>query len=312
MHEEPTPPSSTDRAVADIGRRQHGLVTLAQVDDLEVTRRQRQWRVRTGRWESPYNGVFLIGGVPRSWKTSLLAACLAGDAVASHRSAAALWDLPGARRDVVEIITERWERAQHPGLRVHESLLLDEIDKDIVDGIPATTVERTIFDLCAKSSDLAIDMAIDRALSRNLTDHGRLLAAEARLATRGRDGAARFHRVMARRVEGAATPESAPERQLAHALVHQGLPEPTVQYVVRDTDGRQVARCDLAYPQWHIVIEYDSVQEHTGRAALLRDSARRNAITALGFTPLIATVDDLENRATRLASVIRRLRDRAA
>jgi hypothetical protein len=117
---------------------------------------------------------------------------------------------------------------------------------------------------------------------------------------------------MARRVEGAPTPESPPERQLAHALVGQGLPEPIPQYVVRDADGRLVARCDLAYPEWHIVIEYDSVQEHTSRAALLRDSARRNAITALGFTPVIATVEDLKNGATQLASVISRIRDRAA
>ena len=67
-----------------------------------------------------------------------------------------------------------------------------------------------------------------------------------------------------------------------------------------------------AYPEWRIVVEYDSVQEHTGRSALLRDSARRNAITTLGFTPVIATVDDLRNQATRLASVIRQIRDRAA
>ena len=96
------------------------------------------------------------------------------------------------------------------------------------------------------------------------------------------------------------------------ALVDEGLPEPEVQFVVRDADGRLVARCDLAYPQWNIVIEYDSVQEHTGRGALLRDSARRNAIAALGFTPVVATVDDLQNQAVRLASVVRQIRDGAA
>jgi hypothetical protein len=305
-------PAHTDQAIADVTQQQHGLITLAQLDDLGITRRQRQVRLRAGRWESPYSGIYRIGGLPASWKSDLLAACLAGDGAASHRSAAALRDLPGARRDRVEIITERWERAQHAGLVVHESLLLDDVDRDVVAGIPTTTVERTIFDLCSCSSDVVVDLAIDRALSRDLTDHTRLVATEARLATRGRPGAARFHQVMARRVEGAATPESPPERLLAHALVGQGLPEPTPQYVVSDADGRLVARCDLAYPEWRIVIEYDSVQEHTGRGALLRDSARRNAITALGFTPVIATIDDLKNDATRLASVVRQIRDRAA
>jgi hypothetical protein len=246
----------------------------------------------------------------RSWRSDLLAACLAGEGVASHRSAAALWDLPGADRKRVEIITKRWEREQHEGLVVHESLLLDEVDKVEVDGIPATTIERTIFDLCRVCPEMVIDMAIDRALARAQIDHRTLVLTEARLATRGRPGAARFHKIVARRSDRDRTPESAAERQLARALVAQGLPEPS--FVVRDPDGRLVARCDLAYPQWRIVIEYDSVQEHTGRAALLRDSARRNAITALGFTPVVATVDDLRNRGAHLASVIRQIRDRAA
>ena len=301
-----------DIAVAEIAQRQHGLITLDQLTQLGVTRKQRQWRVHVGRWELPYSGIYRIAGLPRSWKSDLLAACLAGDAVASHRSAAALWTLPGASRDHVEIITERWERAQHAGLVVHESLLLEDIDKDIVDGIPTTTIDRTIFDLCSIPSDVLVDMAIDKALTRGLTNHARLAATEARLATKGRRGAARFHRVMARRIDGAPTPESPAERQLARALVGQGLPEPVVQFEVREPDGRLVARCDLAYPQWRIVIEYDSVQEHTGRGALLRDSARRNAIAALGFTAVVATVDDLRNRAARLASVIRQIRDRAA
>lgn len=301
-----------DDHIATLARQQHGLITIAQLDELGITRRQRQWRLRTGRWVSPYTGVYRIAGLPPSWRSDLLAACLAGGGVASHRSAAALWELPGAHHDRVEIITARWEREQHAHLVVHESLVLDDVDKGVVDGVPTTTIERTVFDLCRVCPDVVVDMAIDRALARGETNYARLVATERRLAHRGRPGATRFHRVMARRAEGAATPESPAERRLAHALVDQGLPEPVAQYVIRDADGRLVARCDLAYPQWRIVVEYDSVQEHTGRAALLRDSARRNAITALGFTPLIATIADLRNGATQLAQVIREIRDRAA
>src|SRR4051794_20795381 len=120
-----------DEHVAALARQQHGLITLAQLDEISTTRRQRQWRLRTGRWESPYTGVYRIAGIPPSWRSELLAACLAGDGVASHRSAAAVWDLPGAHHNRVEIITERWEREQHARLVVHESLLLDDIDKDV-------------------------------------------------------------------------------------------------------------------------------------------------------------------------------------
>jgi hypothetical protein len=312
MDERRTPRVSLDRAVADIAQGQHGLITIAQLDDLKVTRRQRQWRVQRGRWEAPYVGVYRMAGFPSSWRSDILAACLAGDAHASHHSAAAIWDLPGGRRDRAEVTAARWERAQHDRLLVHETILLTSDDRTSVDGIPCTTVERTIFDLCSVTSDVTVDLAIDSALRRGLTTHARLVTIEACVATRGRRGSRRFHEVMARRVESAPTPESAPERLLARALTAHGLPEPQLQFVVRDDDGSEVARCDLAYPQWRIVIEYDSVQEHTGRAALLRDSARRNAIAALGFTTVTATVDDLRNQATRLAFVIRRIRELAA
>ena len=110
----------------------------------------------------------------------------------------------------------------------------------------------------------------------------------------------------------AAVPESVPERLLADMLVRQGLPAPQHQFVVRDAAGGFVARVDLAYPEWMVVIEYDSVEHHTGTRAHLRDSARRNAIADLGYTVLTATAADLKDRGARLARSIRRRRPVAA
>ncbi len=80
------------------------------------------------------------------------------------------------------------------------------------------------------------------------------------------------------------------------------------QFVVRTDDGAFVARVDLAYPDWMIVIEYDSVEHHTGTAAHIRDSARRDAIGDQDYTVLTATVADLRDRGERLAGLIRRRR----
>ncbi len=54
---------------------------------------------------------------------------------------------------------------------------------------------------------------------------------------------------------------------------------------IRDRDGRLVARADFAYPDLKIAIEYDSYAHHVGKEALVRDSARRNAVVALGWLP---------------------------
>ena len=40
-------------------------------------------------------------------------------------------------------------------------------------------------------------------------------------------------------------------------------------------------------------MEYDSYQHHVGKDALVRDSHRRNAITAIGWIVLVATAEDV-------------------
>jgi very-short-patch-repair endonuclease len=83
------------------------------------------------------------------------------------------------------------------------------------------------------------------------------------------------------------------------------------QFVVRDELGGFVARVDLAYPGWMIVIEYDNVEHHTGTTAHIRDSARRDAIGDHGYAVLTATVADLRDRGERLAGLIKRRRARS-
>ena len=90
--------------------------------------------------------------------------------------------------------------------------------------------------------------------------------------------------------------------------MRRGLPTPVHQFIVRDDDGAFIARVDLAYPDAMLVIEYDSIEHHTGTAAHIRDSTRRDAIGDLGYAVLTATVADLHDRGERLATLIRRRR----
>ena len=91
-------------------------------------------------------------------------------------------------------------------------------------------------------------------------------------------------------------------------LVRQGLPAPQHQFVVRNVSGAFVARVDLAYPEWMVVIEYDSVEHHIGTTAHIRDSVRRDAIGDLGYTVITATSADLKDRGERVARSVRRRR----
>jgi hypothetical protein len=303
-----------DAAIADVARRHHGLFGRHHLDQLEVSEETSRHRLATGRWELVHDSAYRVAGAPSSWRATLLAACWAGGtrAVASHRSAAALFDLPGGRSDLTEITCPRWRRARHDGLLVHETRLLETADITLVDAIPCTTIERTLFEIAGFGKSRTLDLAIDSALRRSLTCVDALENTAARVAKRGRPGSARFRAAVAARGPNDALPDSAPERLLATALMRQGLPMPQFQYVVHDVSGAFVARVDLAYPDWKILIEYDSYQEHVGKLALVRDSARRNALTALGYTTLTATAADLRDDATALAGVTRRVRARVA
>jgi len=305
---------SIDAAIAAIAASHHGVFAGHHLDELRVTREFRRIRVQSGRWDALHESVFRIAGAPESWRGSLQAACWAGGerSVASHRSAAALLGLPSGREDMVEISCPRWRRARHDGLIVHETSLLEQVDTDMIDGIPCTTAERTIFDLARFSTPRTLDVIIDNALRRDLTTVADLVASSSRLATRGRPGARRFKAVIAERTPAIPVPESAPERLLAGYLVDRGLPAPVPQHIVRDAAGAFVARVDLAYPDHTIAIEYDSYQEHVGKVALVRDSARRNAITACGIKVLTATAADIQDRGERLAQVLRSVLARAA
>jgi hypothetical protein len=178
------------------------------------------------------------------------------------------------------------------------------------DGIPASAIERTLFDLAGVVRATTLDLAIDNALRRELSDLDALNATHARLARRGRRGTQPFRDALAERSPETALSESERERLLFRMLRRHGFPLPAPQYEILDEAGNLVARPDFAYPDLKIAIEYESFQEHTGKLALVRDSARRNAVVALGWAPIAATAVDLRRGGNQLADALRRARNR--
>jgi hypothetical protein len=143
-----------DERLARITERQHGAFTRAISDHVGFSQRQRQHRLEQRRWDEPFEGVFRIAGTPKTWRSDLVCAVYAGceGTVASHRSATALYELPGGDRRLQELLCRRWRRPHWPTLVVHETLALGPDDVTIVDAIPITTVEPTLLDLGAVRS----------------------------------------------------------------------------------------------------------------------------------------------------------------
>jgi very-short-patch-repair endonuclease len=215
--------------------------------------------------------------------------------------------MPGRSSSLIEITCPHWRRARVDGLVVHESRAFSDRDITIVDAIPVTTVERTIFDLCAVRGRKTVDLAIDNALRRELTTFDKLAATSRRLGRRGLKGTRLLRALLAERDPQYTPTASEQEQLLLDVLRRCNFPEPVRQFEVRDEFAAFVARVDLAYPELMIVIEYDSYQEHIGNQPLVRDARRRNAIGALGYAIVVATAEDVRyGQGHALASALRR------
>lgn len=296
---------SSDAVLARIASAQHGVLTFAQASAAGLTVHAAKQRLSRGEWRRVFRGVYHHIAAPETWKSRLMAACLTGGdgTVASHRSAATLYGLAGGSRELVEITCRRWKRSKHPPLVIHETKSLTPISITTVEGIPTTTVERTLLDLGAVCGPLTVQMALDKALRRRLTTWHKVDETLRLLARSGRPGILKLRAALLSRA-GRPTPESEQETALLDLLDRAGFPTAQPQFVIRSIDGSFLARVDAAFPRERIALEYDSDQEHSDPVALARDNARRNKLIAAGWTVISARRHDImEDGASFLAAI---------
>jgi hypothetical protein len=302
-----------DVELARFVRERYGHFTTTHVSLVGFTDEQRAYRLRTGEWERAYDDVYRLASAARTWKGDLLAACWAGGfrAVASHRSAAALWGLKGGRRHIAEITCPRWRRARHDGLVVHEQKALDPADCTIVDGIPVTGPDLTLLGIAATCTPSVLEMALDRAENDGLVTPSSVRSLLRRMARPGRPGIVALRTLLDSRSPEDGIPASERETMLRQGLRAHGLPEPTLQHRI-EKGGVFLGRVDAAYPDARIAIEYDSYEFHGGRLALVRDSERRTKLLAAGWHPFTATDVELKSGCRTLAPAIAELLRRAS
>ncbi len=135
-----------DHAIAALAERQQGVVAIWQLLALGLGTDAIQYRASIGRLYRIHRGVYAVGHRKLTPQGHRMAAVLAygPDAVLSHWSAAAQWSF-GQSRWKTDVTTPT-DRRSRKTIRAHTAKL-DAEDRDIRDGIPVTSVARTIFDL---------------------------------------------------------------------------------------------------------------------------------------------------------------------
>ena len=177
----------------------------------------------------------------------------------------------------------------------------------VAKGLNVTCPARTWLDLAAKLSLLELVALGDHLLQ---WEHPLTTIDELRLAVKrhpGRRGlrTARLALPLLR-----TRAESPRESILRVIIVLAGLPEPECNYEIFDTRGRFLARADLAYPDYKLMLEYQGDYHRTDREQWRKDIRRVGSVEDAGWQMLQFTEDDLQRPTELTMRVERRLRAR--
>lgn len=87
--------------------------------------------------------------------------------------------------------------------------------------------------------------------------------------------------------------DSAMETRLRLLIVLAGLPEPTVNLILRDERGEWALRFDLCYPDLQLIVEYDGRQHAESDKQWARDIERREQLDRMGWRLLVIRADGI-------------------
>lgn len=127
----------------------------------------------------------------------------------------------------------------------------------------------------------------DWLVARGLVSAERLVAYAAAVHF---DGVRRARQVAALVRAGAESPR---ESELRWELVCAGLPEPEVNANIFDEGGRWLARGDLVYARWKVLVEYDGWYHERSAEQRQSDIARKERLDGAGWRVIVITAADM-------------------
>lgn len=269
-------------ALMAASRRQHGLVTRAQVLAAGWSDATAHRRVDRGEWQRMHPGVYRLGAVlPPSPEQVVLAGCLAvtPEAAASHRSAAWLWRLQGNPPAAVELTVARCHHPRLAGVVLHRARLSPSDRWLRHRGILVTNPLRTLVDLAGVLCPEELGRALDAGLSSGLVSRQAVHAELVRHRARSLKGAGVLGELLVERGYPA-VPRSLLEARMLALIGAAGLPSPIAQVPV-GPDAKY--RADMAWPKARVLVEVDGFASHGTPLALAADLERQNLLVAQGW-----------------------------
>ena len=279
--------------IAAEAARHHGVFTRESALEAGATTSVISRRVKSGVWQHPLPSVYVVSGSPATWHRAVAVAVYGSGpgAVASHATAAHLWDLLKRPR-VIEVTTPKGWRPPRDHV-IHRSTDLVAGDITEVDGIPCSVVPRCLVDVGVPWGEGVAARCLDEAVRRELTTERAVASTLHRVARRGRNGAGPMRAVLSDRLGWSCLTESQLEDEYLRVLRSAGLslPEPQVNIVKKG--GGFISRVDFVYREIRLAIALDGEKYHSDRNTFREDRRQQNDLTLEGFRVLRFTAWDV-------------------
>jgi very-short-patch-repair endonuclease len=230
------------------------------------------------RFRRLFTGVYVHASVPSHPMVRVQAALALHppSAFASHTSAAVVHGVPvpASPLEHVSVLAEK-DRRRRVGIRNH--VAPHDAEVVTVRGIRVSSAVQMFLELAGLLALVDLVVVGDALVGMRLVTPGQLVAACTGSTRPGARAALRAA------VHVRADVDSPMESRLRMLIVLAGLPEPTVNHVVRDTFGVVLYRFDLSYPDLRIVVEYDGRQHRADLAQWDHDTDRKDWFDAQGW-----------------------------
>jgi hypothetical protein len=265
-----------------------------------------------GRLHRVHRGVYTVGHEDLTWEGHCMAAVLAAaparvekghqPIVASHRSAAWLWDVLRYRPQTIEVTAPKPRRSRRAYL-VHCSALPKD-ERAVREGIPVTSLARTFLDCAATERPRTVRRMLERASDLRLLDLGPIRGVLSRSPEHS--GAAKLNAALEIYDETPVFTRSDIEKRFLEVVTAAGLPAPSMNSFVA---GYEI---DAYWADHRFGVELDIYETHGSRLSFEEDRERDDELLLAGVETTRVTGPRLAREPDAVVESVRRHLQRRA
>jgi predicted transcriptional regulator of viral defense system len=294
-----------DVAIGQLAERQHGVVSLAQLQSLGLGKAAVSRRAKTGRLTRIHRAVYAVGHARLTGHGRSMAAVLAygPGALTSYRTAGRLHGVRQDNRARIDVTVPSASARSRPGIDVHRTTTLEPSDITTVDGIPCTSVARTLVDLADVIDRRGVERAVNQAEVLQTFDLRAVHEVLARAA--GRRGASVLRGVLDTYEGPTITRRELEERFLALCR-SASLPSPALNAWIVLDDGTAY-QVDFLWREQGLIVETDGWASHGTRQAFENDRRRDRRLRLAEYEVVRFTWRDVMYEPSEVEATLRGL-----